>query len=209
MVHSVNVFVHAALGVVALVAGAIPLVARKGSATHKKYGRFFLAVFSGVITTAFIGSLFFRVRPFLIVITLLSFYAAFSGTRVLRTRSRGPGTIDFIVSLLVFAPASWCLIRLRSAHVAWDSTVIYSTLGAVYLVVVYDMMRFVLPNTDFDGLWMYEHAYKIVSAYSALLSAFAGTVLPFYQPLSQLAPSACGLGIIFYQWYRLHVRFGS
>ena len=70
---------------------------------------------------------------------------------------------------------------------------IYSTLGALVAVAAYDLVRFAFPRAWFRRLWLYEHLIKMIGAYNAVVSAFAGTVFPGWQPFSQMAPSIAGL----------------
>ncbi|WP_442587081.1 hypothetical protein ACSBL2_13630 [Pedobacter sp. AW31-3R] len=83
--------------------------------------------------------------------------------------------------------------HLQSSSLYWSPVVTYSTLGALLLVTVYDLVRSRL-STDFRRqAAIYEHVYKMISAMSGLASAFAGTVLPQYHPYSQFLPSVLGL----------------
>ncbi|MEO1260763.1 MAG: hypothetical protein AAFZ15_18335 [Bacteroidota bacterium] len=81
----------------------------------------------------------------------------------------------------------------------WAPVVIYSTVGALILVIVYDFFRYLIPRGLYekDRIWIYEHIYKMTSAFAALLSAFTGTVLEEYQPHSQYLPSVLGILLIF------------
>jgi len=51
-------------------------------------------------------------------------------------------------------------------------------------------------------MWLYEHIFKTMGAFTALLSAFSSTVLYSYQPYSQFLPSVFGtllqIGFIVY-----------
>lgn len=42
---------------------------------------------------------------------------------------------------------------------------------------------------------VYEHIFKMIGAFTALLSAFSGTVFSKYQPYSQFLPSVFGTGL--------------
>jgi hypothetical protein len=59
-------------------------------------------------------------------------------------------------------------------------------------VLTYDTIRYFIPANQYANLWLYEHILKMISAFSGLLSAFTGTVLPQYQPYSQFLPSVAG-----------------
>jgi hypothetical protein len=81
----------------------------------------------------------------------------------------------------------------------WSPIIIYSTVGAFLLVIAYDLLRYLIPGKKYKRhrIWVYEHIYKMTSAFAAILSAFIGTVFEEYQPHSQYLPSAMGMLIIF------------
>jgi hypothetical protein len=74
----------------------------------------------------------------------------------------------------------------------WSPVVMYSTLGTLLAMTLYDLSRFGWRQQWLQGAWLYEHIWKMMSTYSALLSAFTGTVLAAYQPYSQFLPSVLG-----------------
>jgi hypothetical protein len=59
-------------------------------------------------------------------------------------------------------------------------------------VVMYDLLRYFIPKAAYANVWLSEHIWKMISAFTALLSAFCGTVFPQYQPYSQFMPSVFG-----------------
>lgn len=75
----------------------------------------------------------------------------------------------------------------------WTPVIIYSTLGALFTVISYDLIRYLIPNSKYGKLWFYEHIYKMIGAFTALLAAFIGTVFASYQPYSQILPSVLGV----------------
>ncbi len=87
----------------------------------------------------------------------------------------------------------------------WSPVIIYSTVGAFLLVIVYDFIRYLIPKSFYGKGWFYEHIYKMIGAFTALLAAFSGTVFISYQPYSQILPSVFGvilqIGFISY-YYR-------
>ena len=74
----------------------------------------------------------------------------------------------------------------------WSPVIIYSTVGWLFLMIVYDLGRYFIPTKIYGNLWIYEHILKMVSAFTGLVSAFSGTVFPQYQPYSQFIPSILG-----------------
>ena len=60
----------------------------------------------------------------------------------------------------------------------------------------YDLLRNVLPAAWLKRVWVQEHLYKMMSAYIAITSAFAGTVFARYMPWSAILPSVLGVATI-------------
>jgi hypothetical protein len=63
-------------------------------------------------------------------------------------------------------------------------------------------VRFAFPRKWFATTWFYEHLVKMIGAYTAVVSAFSGTVFVRWQPYSQMAPSLFGtlaiIGFVIY-----------
>ena len=92
---------------------------------------------------------------------------------------------------------------------SWSPAVVYPTLSALWLVTAYDMVKYFWLHQRLRHWWLYEHIYKMISAFSALLSAFSGTVLPHLKPYSQIFPSVICVLLIGYfirQRYRMMSR---
>lgn len=191
--HLINIIVHVISGSLALVLGIIAMATRKGGKIHKKSGQIFLFLVSLVITTGLIGVFVFKVNTFLLVITLLSGYQAFSGYRILKLKSNSPKVLDILVALLTLTSGIYFLYYFKSIGMFWSPVIIYSTVGTLFLIIAYDFLRYFIPKNNYKNLWLYEHIYKMVAAFTALLSAFIGTVLPQYHPYSQFLPSVFGV----------------
>ena len=203
LLHSVNVLIHVLLGTAALALGVRQLAATKGDESHRRFGRWFLACIWGAVGTAAVGILVFEFRAFLGVITLLVAYWAFAGYRTLRLRNHGPTLTDALGSVAGLGAAGLFVWHLASVQFPWNPSVIYSTLGTLVTVATYDLLRFTFPRRWFATLWRYEHVVKMIGAYSATLSAFAGTVLGGLQPYSQLLPSVACTAIMIVMLARL------
>lgn len=197
--HQLNILIHIICGSIALLLGALALLSTKGSRLHNTSGRLFLVAIAIVILTGFIGVFFFGRNSFLLVITVLSGYVSFSGLRITRFKSNKPRALDMLVALLSVAVLAYFLYYFQQIGMYWAPIVIYSTAGAFAIVVIYDFTRYLIPRDLYKKkrFWLYEHIYKMTSAFSAILSAFTGTVLEEYQPHSQYLPSALSILIIF------------
>lgn len=190
--HKINIIIHVAAGSLALITGLVALTINKGGALHKQTGKLFLVLMSVVILTGLIGVFVFGRNTFLLVITVLSGYLAFSGYRIIKFKSNKPKLTDVAVCILSMACISYFLYYFKSVGMIWSPVIIYSTVGYFVLIALYDLGRYFIPHKTYKNLWIYEHILKMVSAFSGLLSAFSGTVFPQYHPYSQFLPSVLG-----------------
>ena len=203
-IHQLNIVIHVLAGIVALVAGLTAIFIRKTSKRHKQYGRLFMWMIVIVITTGLIGVFVFKRNNFLLVITLLSGYTCYSGIRSVRLGGQRPASIDHSIALLVIAAACYYLYYIRSTGLYWSPVIIYSTMGALFIVTIYDLFKLFLPPATLKMMVMYEHTYKMISALSAIASAFTGTIFPGFKPFSQFLPSVIGLACIFITFIMLN-----
>ncbi len=192
ILHKLNILIHIFCGTIALIIGGAALVVNKSKPIHKKIGTIFLIFLSVVIVTALSGVFLFKRNNFLLVITILSGYFGFSGFRTLKTKSNKPKLFDISISLIAVSTVFYFLYYVKTIGMIWQPVIIYSTVGTLLMVVGYDFLRYFIPHSKYQRLWFYEHIFKMIGAYSALLSAFSGTVLSEYQPYSQILPSIFG-----------------
>ena len=135
------------------------------------------------------------------MLTLGACYAGYAGYRAVQRRRQRSTRADALVAAVALAAGLLYLFYLRQADGNWAPPVVHSTLAALALVTVYDLLKHFWLHERLRSWWLYEHIYKMLSAYSAILSAFAGTVLPGFKPYSQLGPSVlCLWLIVFFIW---------
>jgi hypothetical protein len=207
LLHQANITTHVMAGSLALLIGFAIIFITKGSQTHKKVGRVFLYLLCIVIFTGLMGVLAFGRHTFLLLITVLSGYFGFSGYRTLRTKSNNVLWMDVLLGVLALIIAGYYVYYMKTIGMFWQPVVTYSTIGALAMIVSYDFLRYLIPSSKYRKLWLFEHIYKMFGAFTALLSAFSGTVFAHYQPYSQLLPSIFGtllsLGFIGYYAIKL------
>ena len=160
--HQANILIHVLSGSLALIMGVLAMVTRKGSNAHTRSGRIFLFLVTLVIATGLIGVFVFKVNGFLLVITLLSGYEAFSGYRVLKSKTNTPKTLDIIVALTALASGIYFLYYLKSIGMFWSPIIIYSTIGSLFLLISYDFLRYLIPTNQYKGIWLYEHILSLI-----------------------------------------------
>ncbi len=190
--HKVNIWIHVAAGVIAIIMGLCALLSNKAGKFHQKSGRVFLIFLSIVIITGLLGFIFFKVNMFLFVLTLLSGYNGYSGFQIIKTKSNIPRPKDILIALVTLSSGIYFLYFIQSFGMIWSPIIIYSTLGFLFFTIAYDFLRYIIPLNRYRKLWLYEHIYKMIAAFTALLAAATGTILPDYHPYSQFLPSVFG-----------------
>lgn len=202
-IHHINIVIHVTAGIVALLAGLAALIINKGDYRHRRLGRSFMWMMVVVISTGLTGVFVFNRNTFLLVITMLSGYNCFSGIRVIWRGGKRPVLLDYMVALTIMAAAGYYLYFISNIGLYWSPVIIYSTIGSLFLVAIYDLLRGMMSDGLRKKAVLYEHVYKMLSALSALTSAFGGTVLPQFKPYSQFMPSVIGLSCIIIIFIRL------
>jgi hypothetical protein len=198
MLHQVNITIHVIAGSIALLLGIVAIAYNRIIKIHRRVGRYFKYLLVVVVLTGFIGFLFFRHEPFFLMLTLIAGYVGYAGFRNIKLREQRSTLTDVWVALVCSAIAisyAWFLIY---RQVGVNKIVPISTLAALVFVTTYDLVKYYWLHERLKKWWLYEHIYKVISAFSAMLSAFAGNVLTAYHPYSQLGPSLIGLMIIVY-----------
>jgi hypothetical protein len=101
--------------------------------------------------------------------------------------------------MLALSTGAIYLFYLMNSDAHWSAAVIYPTVGSLAFVTIYDILRNAVIYPRAKHWWLYEHIYKIISSFGAILSAFTGTVLPQYKPFSQAGPGiVCWLMILIF-----------
>lgn len=205
MPHLLNIAVHVGAGIAAMALGLFVLASNKETPQHRRRGRLFVALTFVVCATGAIGNLFFRFMPLFAVLTVLVSYQLASGWHVIHTKAAGPNRVD---ALLTAAAAAWALylipVLFNEGMGSSGVSVIYASLGGLFVLLAYDTARWCFPRRWHAALWRYEHIYKLVSALFGMLSAASGNLIRIGQPWSQLLPSV--LGALAILWFFRRVR---
>lgn len=201
--HLVNLGIHVAAGTVALAIGLTMLAKAKGTPSHRRMGRIFCYFTLVVCCSAIVGTIFFRFVPISAVLSVLVPYQLIGGWRSAYTRDRGPSKVDAICTLIATA-FTIALLPTVLEYPSQAPIVVHSSLGALATILFYDAIRWLFPCQWYRMLWKYEHGYKLIASIFAMLSAFVGNVVRIGQPWSQIAPSAVGVLVILYFFWRLY-----
>jgi uncharacterized membrane protein len=195
--HTINLVIHISAGTLALGLGLFSICSVKGSALHRRFGRYFLYLLSVVVVTGFLGLLFFRTNPFLLMLTVLAGYVGYAGWRNIKLKETRSKPHDvFIAATCLCAGVSYAVYLSKQSAGGWLPSVVFSTLTALAVVTIYDLLKYFFFHQRLKSFWVYEHIYKSLSAFSAIFSAFTGTLLPGFKPYSQIGPSTLVLWLI-------------
>jgi uncharacterized membrane protein len=202
MIHKLNILIHVIAGTTALLIGIITLILKKGSPGHIRFGRYFLILIAVVVISGFLGWFFFRSNPFLLMLTILSGYVSYSGYRRTRLKEKRGRIYDAMIAFAALFLALLFLIWLKQSDENWSPSVIYPTVFSILLVTGYDLIRYFWLYKELRTWWLYEHIYKMLFAFSAIFSAFTGTVFPQFKPWSQVGPSMICIWLIVFYIFR-------
>lgn len=197
---------HAFSGFVALFAGTISIIARKGNEWHKKAGIIFyygmiVAGGSGLVAALLPGHL----NPFLFVVALFTLYLTITGYRALNlknVREKSEIRLDYIYSYAMLTIALGMIffgvnVLVKGQGMGWV-LIVFGTIG------ILNALADVRAYRDLKSLRKKSlrlHIGKITGAYIAAFTAFFVTndVLP--SVLSWLLPTIFGVIFITY-WLR-------
>lgn len=193
LLHSLNILLHVSAGIIAMVMGIIAYSSVKGGKAHRQYGRLFLAFISVVVLTALTGVIVFVDRPFLTIVTLQSAYMAYTGFRVVKLKSLPFRWPDLLVMAITTVFLVLFFVRMQDATILWNRKVVLYLLFYLCLILVFDLLRVFIPRLiTSPRFWLYDHIFRITSAFTALVSAGTGTVLGGFEPWNQIIPAILG-----------------
>ena len=170
-------FVHIAAGFAALGLAPIAMATVKGGAAHRRWGKVYYRAMVVVAATAVVLGVA-RPNPFLTMIAVFSFYAAFSGYRVLRRKRpdvNRPGVIDWVMAgaTLVVSVALIVLGVLAPTPMWQRVSAVSIMLGALGVALSgRDLYTFVRAPSDRMAWWT-SHMGGMLGSYIAVMTAFS------------------------------------
>jgi len=183
--HHLMILVHVTFALFCLLVAPLVMIVRKGGKVHRRWGK---AYFWGMFVTngSALVLLFWRFNPFLLGVTVLSFYAAITGYRVIY-RKRTPQQTPLLDRGLAWAALTAGLLLILwggLTALGWTGTNIPSAGGMLILLGILpvffgfsiaqsawtDLRSFRQPSTD-ARWWWYYHMDRMLGSYLALLTA--------------------------------------
>jgi uncharacterized membrane protein len=195
------IYFHAALGGIALLAGTIALIAKKGSMLHKKTGLvFYYAMIFSATTAMFIAVLPQHISPFLFSIGIFSLYFVLTGKRALRLKKRNSTLFwDKIIAAIMLITGF--LMVLLSILLTQKIQVILTVFGLVGIVFsIRDFKAYKNPK-ELRKKWLQLHIGKMMGGYISATTAFVVVNNVFPGISGWFIPGFLG-SIIIYYWIK-------
>jgi len=171
--ETINVLIitHAIFGSLGLLTGLVALIIKKGSVTHKRFGRLFYYV---MLLTAglalFVSILPGHESPFLFVVGIFSSYFILTGYRAIRFKNMTPTLFDFIISWVMIitglAMLSVPMIVSKELNIVLAVFGLAGLMFSVQDILIYKK-REVLRQS-----WLKIHLGKMAGAYISAVTAF-------------------------------------
>jgi hypothetical protein len=173
--------VHILCGFGSFLLAPLALATAKGGAAHKRWGMVYLWSMGGVAATALPMALF---RPilFLALVAVFSFYAAFSGYRVLKLKDLPRGghakAVDWIAGGITFADGA-LLAWLGAFHAEKIQVIgiVGIVFGFIAMNLAFQQMKSFLVKPKEKMFWWYTHLGNFIGSYIAAWSAFSVVTL--------------------------------
>lgn len=194
--------VHILAGMTALFVAPVAMVTAKGGPAHRRWGKVYFWMMAVVAVTA-IPLGFWRPNYFLMLVAVFSFYAAFTGYRVLYRKRPDRGDrarpIDWTAASVTFV-ASAALVAfglLKPAPIWVQLSPVAVAFGALGLFQsLRDVVRFVRPPTERNA-WWFDHMGGMLGSYIATVSAFSVVNFGFLPTAARwLWPTVVGTPLI-------------
>ncbi len=195
------IYVHAAFGGIALLAGIISIIAKKGKTIHRKFGLiFFYSMILSGIMAMIVAVLPKHESPFLFAVGIFSLYFVLTGNRALKFKRKNPDLkIDKLISIIMiitgFLMILLPIIFTNSINII---LVVFAIVGIIFSVK--DLVLFKNPERLRRG-WLKIHLGKMLGGYISATTAFVVVNQFFPSFYGWFIPGIIG-GLIITYWSR-------
>ncbi|AFU68323.1 hypothetical protein P700755_001404 [Psychroflexus torquis ATCC 700755] len=197
----VLIYIHATFGGVALLAGLVSTIAKKGKTIHRKFGLifFYSMMLSGIIAMI-VAVLPNHESPFLFAVGIFSLYFVLTGNRALKFKRRNPDLkIDKWISISMiitgFLMITLPIILTNSIHIV---LVVFGIVGMIFSIK--DLVLYKNPDRLRKG-WLKMHLGKMLGGYIAATTAFVVVNQFFPSFYGWFIPGVIG-GLVIAYWSR-------
>ena len=183
-------YLHIACGVTGFICAPVALLTAKGGKTHRRWGKIYFWAMAGVAVTALILSFALPIF-FLAMVAVFSFYAAFSGYRILYLKDIIKGAhagfydwafalVTLLSSALLFVMGFWKprLMHVGLIQIAGHPVSIVSIVfGCIGINLALGSIRRFLKRPDHRMFWWFDHMQGMIASYIAAMTAFSAVNL--------------------------------
>jgi len=170
---------HICCGGIVLLLGIVQMLNRKGGKSHLILGKIYVGAMWWICLSAWSIILFYRFSAFLMVIAALTFYASFTGVRVLRRKQVGSEKwYDWAVAILTACFGIGLIGYAAFVYFNYPGNEIIVLLCTLFgfftFVNAYKDLRFFIRKKAKTKLWwMSQHISAMGGSYIAAVTAFA------------------------------------
>ena len=212
---------HIVSGSVGLICMWVPVVGRKGTATHKRWGKVFawsmlitgsIAIGISLCTlhsplethpfwddAALVRGVFGWMMLYLAIMTIMLAWYGLLCIRNKRQHARNLNAPNLVLQLLTFIAAANCAV-----HGYWLGQPLMMGIAVVGLTAAVLNTRFILQRDPPVNEWLIQHTRGLVGAgisvYTAFLAFGAVNLLPAYafNPVVWATPTVLGVAVLLY-----------
>jgi uncharacterized membrane protein len=185
-VDQIVTWVHVVAGIIALFMAPAAMLTRKGGRAHRRWGKIYFWSMLIIFVTAVILLVLLRWNLFLMTISVVSFYQAWSGYRVLSHKQPGQvKPLDWIVAVgsglfgvLLVINAALILLNVLPENLMPPAEVRVLTgglsllFGAITAQVAWKDIQIFRQHPIEKQWWWYHHMSNMGGSYIAAVTAF-------------------------------------
>ncbi len=192
------IYIHASFGGVALIAGLIAMLAKKGKTAHKKSGLvFFYSMISSGLIAMTVAILPNHESPFLFAVGIFSLYFVLTGNNALKYKKANVDLkFDKLIAMIMiiagFLMITLPIILTQSFNII---LLVFALVGITFSVR--DLMLFKKPE-QLKKVWLKLHLGKMIGGYISATTAFVVTNSFFPGIYGWFIPGIIGGFVIFY-----------
>lgn len=172
------IFSHVAAGVISLISAPISMVVAKGGTAHRISGKvFFWSMVYIFVSALVLGT--YHWKPFLLMVSVLSFYLVYSGYRTLYQKQiqLGKGVMWYDWTVAALCGIFMLGFLIWSVELMVNGTnailIIFFNTGGLFSIIT-EVKRYVTKSEQKYG-WLFNHIGRMVGALSQPLLPFRQT----------------------------------
>lgn len=202
MIFNLLLLIHILSGSTSMACSLAAITTQKGSAQHKRYGRYFFYGMTGVFITAIPMSLI-KKNLFLFLIALFSYYLVYSGKRYARRRDNIIPISDWIVCFsMIIASLIMVALGIWNFSVNDSQSIVLIVFGLLGMSFSLNDARLYYKKSISNSIRITRHLGAMLGGTIAAYTAFLVTNINISQPIFLwLGPTIVGTPIIIY-WTR-------